>query len=35
MNMQLKVGRKSKKKEQAAHLVNQLRAEQSLRSQMQ
>jgi len=35
MNMQLKVGRKKKKKDQAAHLVNQLRAEQSLRSQMQ
>jgi hypothetical protein len=34
MNMQFKVGRK-KKKDQAAHLVNQLRAEQSLRSQMQ
>ncbi|MBW2376930.1 MAG: hypothetical protein JRF55_13245 [Deltaproteobacteria bacterium] len=34
MNMQFKVGRK-KKDAQAAHLVNQLRAEQSLRSQMQ
>jgi hypothetical protein len=34
LNMQFKVGRK-KKKDQAAHLVNQLRAEQSLRSQMQ
>jgi hypothetical protein len=34
MNMQFKVGRK-KKKDQAARLVNQLRAEQSLRSQMQ
>ena len=33
MNMQFKVGRK--KKDQAARLVNQLRAEQSLRSQMQ
>jgi len=32
LNMQFKVGRK---KDQAAHLVNQLRAEQSLRSQMQ
>jgi hypothetical protein len=35
MNMQFKVGRKKKKDAQAAHLVNQLRAEQSLRSQMQ
>jgi len=36
MNMQLKLGRKKKKKNaEAAHLVNQLRAEQSLRSQMQ
>ena len=34
LNMQFKVGRK-KKKDQAARLVNQLRAEQSLRSQMQ
>ena len=34
INMQFKVGRK-KKKDQAARLVNQLRAEQSLRSQMQ
>ena len=34
MNMQFKVGRK-KKDAQAAHLVNQLRAEHSLRSQMQ
>jgi hypothetical protein len=34
MNMQFKVGRK-KKKDQAARLVNQLRAEQSSRSQMQ
>jgi hypothetical protein len=34
MNMQIKTGRK-KKNAQAAHLVNQLRAEQSLRSQMQ
>jgi hypothetical protein len=35
MNMQFKVGRKKKKDAQAAHLVNQLRAEQSFRSQMQ
>ena len=38
INMQFKVGRKNKNKkknEQAAHLVNQLKAEQSLRSQMQ
>jgi hypothetical protein len=35
MNMQFKVGRKKKKDAQAAHLVSQLRAEQSLRSQMQ
>jgi len=34
INMQFKVGRK-KKDAQASHLVNQLRAEQSLRSQMQ
>jgi hypothetical protein len=34
INMQFKVGRK-KKKDEAARLVNQLRAEQSLRSQMQ
>jgi hypothetical protein len=34
LNMQLKLGRKNKKKTQAAHLVNQLRAEQSLRSSM-
>jgi hypothetical protein len=34
INMQFKVGRK-KKTDQAAHLVNQLKAEQSLRSQMQ
>ena len=34
MNMQFKVGRK-KKNAEAARLVNQLRAEQSLRSQMQ
>jgi len=34
MNMQFKVGRK-KKKDEAARLVNQLRAEQSFRSQMQ
>jgi hypothetical protein len=35
MNMQFQPGRKKKKDAQAAHLVNQLRAEQSLRSQMQ
>jgi hypothetical protein len=35
MNMQFKTGRKKKKTDQAAHLVNQLKAEQSLRSQMQ
>jgi len=35
MNMQLKVGRKQKKSEEAARLVDQLAAEQSLRSQMQ
>jgi hypothetical protein len=35
MNMQFEVGRKKKKNAEAAHLVNQLRAEQSLRSQMQ
>jgi hypothetical protein len=34
LNMQLKVGRKKKKQEQAAHVVNQLRAEHSLRSQV-
>ena len=35
INMQLKLGKKKKKKEQAAHLVNQLKAEHSLRSSMQ
>ena len=36
MNMQFKLGRKKKKKNaETAHLLNQLRAEQSLRSQMQ
>ena len=34
LNMQFKVGRKHKKNEEAAHLVEQLKAEQSLRSQM-
>lgn len=34
INMQLRVGRKNKKKQEAAHLVNQLKAEQSMRSQM-
>jgi len=34
MNMQIKTGRQ-KKNAQAARLVNQLRAEQSFRSQMQ
>ena len=35
INMQLKLGKKKKKKEQAAHLVTQLKAEHSLRSGMQ
>ena len=35
LNMQVKVGRKRKKQERAAHLVNHLRAESALRAQMQ
>jgi hypothetical protein len=35
LNMQVKVGRKRKKQEGAAHFVNQLRAESALRAQMQ
>ena len=34
MNMQFRVGKKNKKKDDAAVLVNQLKAEQSLRSQV-
>lgn len=34
LNMQFKMGRKNKKTDEAAHLVHQLKAEQSMRSQM-